>query len=486
MARTRAGTISAMADRPAPFEGRDGELALRILELAPYVAMLVDAEAVVRWVSGSAIATTGYTTEDIVGRNVLDFIDLTWNPIALDSIGAALTRQGLQRAMLFRLVRKDGSKYMAEVQANSQWHDPSLNAMAVYVRRWDEQTLLTEVVEHVASRAPVGTTLELLTRVMGAETLEGAGVALVDVERGRCRRAYTAFDLPPALRCDDGGSGLPWRTAMESGSPCWTRVEELPEAVREAAAGAGFTWCWAWPLVSGGSGDDGSGAPDPGAAGDAGGEPPAGGAAGCLVLWRRADEEPDHTCRMLLENLVRITGLVLEREQQEARLRHSATHDPLTNLVNRATFFQRLQDALDRGSGPLVGVLYVDLDRFKPVNDTLGHGVGDQVLRAVAGRLLGAVRSGDLVARLGGDEFAVLCESIEGEAALEAIAARISESVARPFAVGDARVAIGASVGIAHASPGSCSIDVLMEAADAALYAVKAGGRGGWRIGLLA
>src|SRR5579864_5772618 len=100
-----------MSDGPARFEGRDGELAVQLLELAPYVAMIVDGEAVVRWVSGSALATTGYEVADIVGRNVVEFIDLTWNPIALDSVGAALTREGLQRAMVFRLVRKDGSTY---------------------------------------------------------------------------------------------------------------------------------------------------------------------------------------------------------------------------------------------------------------------------------------------------------------------------------------------------------------------------------------
>jgi diguanylate cyclase (GGDEF)-like protein/PAS domain S-box-containing protein len=458
-----------VADEAAPFERRDAEWAKLLLELAPHVAMVVDAGAVVRWVSGGALATTGFEVDEIVGRNVTEFIDTTWNPIALDSVGAALSREGLQRAMVFRLLRKDGSKFMAEVQANSQWHNPAVNAMAVYVRRWDEQVLLSEVVEHVVSRAPVGTTFELLTRIMAAETLEGTGAVLVEVERGRCRRGYTAFDLPAVLRSDEEPGEVPWRTAMQTGSPCWTRARDLPPAVRDAAEQMGFTWCWAWPVLGYRQGEMTDQA-----------EP-----VGCLVLWRQADEEPDHTCRMLLENLVRFTALVLEREKQEARLQYSATHDPLTNLVNRATFFERLQDALDLGPGPQVGVLYVDLDRFKPVNDNLGHGVGDQVLRAAAGRLLSVVRSGDLVARLGGDEFAVLCGSVEGVAALEAIAARISESVGRPFAVGEERVTIGASVGIAHASPGSCSIDVLMDAADAALYAVKAGGRGGWRVGAL-
>jgi diguanylate cyclase (GGDEF)-like protein len=235
----------------------------------------------------------------------------------------------------------------------------------------------------------------------------------------------------------------------------------MDEPVRAAASAAGFKWCWAWPF-------------------SASGEP-----AGCLVLWRPADETPDHTCVMLLENLVRITGLVLEREQQETRLKHAATHDPLTGLANRARFFDELQDRLDRHDGPRVGVLYIDLDRFKPVNDSLGHGAGDQVLRTVGRRLVACVRQDELVARLGGDEFAVLCPSVADEAMLQAVASRISKAVAQPIMVGDERVEIGASVGVASAEPGSCSIGVLLDAADGALYAVKASGRGGWRVGLL-
>jgi diguanylate cyclase (GGDEF)-like protein/PAS domain S-box-containing protein len=451
------GPTSAEPEGPVLPEG----LPERLLELAPFTVMLVDGGGVIRWASGDFGRVSGFEPPEVIGTNVLEYIDTAWNPIALDSIGAALTRRGLQRAMLFRLRRKDGTTFVAEVQANSQWHDPELSAMAVYVRRWDEQVLLSEVVEHIASRSPVGETLAVLTRITGAETLDATGVVLADLDRGRCRSSFTAFELSEALRSDTGDRGSPWRMAIDTGTPQWVSVEDLAEPLRDEAERAGFRSCWAWPVRSSG-------------------EP-----AGCIVLWRRDDEEPDHTCTMLLDNLVRITGLVLEREQEEARLRHAASHDPLTQLPNRASFFASLQDALDQGSGPRVGVLYIDLDRFKPVNDSLGHGVGDEVLRAVGGRLLGAVRGRDVVARLGGDEFAVLCESVDGDSTLEAIAARVSESIARPIAVGDERITIGASVGIAHAAPGSCSIDVLMEAADAALYMVKTNGRGGWRVGSL-
>ncbi|MGH9169852.1 MAG: diguanylate cyclase domain-containing protein [Acidimicrobiales bacterium] len=433
----------------------------RLVEFAPNVMMLVDDAGVIQWVGGALRRLSGYEPTEVVGTNVMEWIDRSWNPVAVESIAAAMAGKGPQRPMLFRVFRKDRSTFVAEVQANSQWHDPDVNAMAVYIRPWDEQMLLNEVVEHIASRAPLESTLKLVSKVTSAETLSGAGVLLFEPMRGICSRSVTAFDLPTALRSDSESLRAPWRTAINSGSPSWAKVEDLEESLRSEAEAAGYSCCWAWPVTASEQN------------------------AGCLVVWRPSDEEPDHTSRMLLDNLVRITGLVLEREQQEDRLRHSATHDPLTQLANRARFFEHLQDALDGGAGPRVGVLYIDLDRFKPVNDTLGHGVGDQVLRAVARRLVASVREGEMVARLGGDEFAVLCPAVGDETMLKAVASRISNSIAQPIIVGDERIEIGASVGVAHAAPGSCSIDVLIDAADTALYAVKANGRGGWQIGPL-
>jgi diguanylate cyclase (GGDEF)-like protein/PAS domain S-box-containing protein len=447
------GTISVMADRD-----RGAGLEERLLACAPVIVMLVDGGGVITHVSGALDSMAGFTADEVLGTNVLDFIDTSWNPIALDSIGAAMTRRGLQRPMLFRLIRKDGSSFVAEVQANSQWDDPLLQGMAVYVRRCDERMLLDEVVENLASGAPLADTLTLLSKVMGAETLEGDGVVLLDVGEGRCTRTVAACALPAELSTDDGAPGTPWRRALATGLPAWSGVEQLPPPIRSSAESAGYASCWSWPVIG------------------------TAGPAACLVLWRRSDEEPDHTCQMALDNLVRVTGLVLERELQVAQIRHAALHDPLTELANRAWFFAHLQEVLDGGTGPLVGVLYVDLDEFKPVNDRLGHGAGDHVLHTIGQRLVAGVREDDLVARLGGDEFAVVCNGIQTVRTLELMAERLTQSFNEPIAIGDELVRVGGSIGISYAPPGACSTDVLIEAADAALYSVKASGRGHWRV----
>ena len=126
-------------------------------------------------------------------------------------------------------------------------------------------------------------------------------------------------------------------------------------------------------------------------------------------------------------------------------------------------------------------MLYVDLDDFKPVNDRFGHGAGDHVLCEIARRLQGAVREGDLVARLGGDEFTVVCPGLTDENILQSVAERLTAVVREPIQIGDELVAISASVGVAVAPPGQCSIDALLDAADSALYSVKESARGGWR-----
>ena len=173
---------------------------------------------------------------------------------------------------------------------------------------------------------------------------------------------------------------------------------------------------------------------------------------------------------------------MLERERASTSLRHAATHDPLTGLANRARFYGALLEALDDPwHGPLVGVLYIDLDGFKPVNDRYGHGAGDFVLREVGRRLERTVRAGDLVARLGGDEFTVLCRGIEDAAILGEVAARITGEIAAPIEVGGHQVRIGATVGIASSPPGVATIDELVDAADGALYEAKVSDKGSYR-----
>src|SRR3954454_1684614 len=139
---------------------------------------------------------------------------------------------------------------------------------------------------------------------------------------------------------------------------------------------------------------------------------------------------------------------ITDRKLAEARLKHQALHDPLTDLPNRRFFLERLGEALaDRRRGHMA-VLLLDLDGFKLVNDTLGHGVGDQLLRAVSARLTAVLRDGDVVARLGGDEFVVICPRLAGPAVVEPLAERIASAWARPLTIAGRELATAASIGI--------------------------------------
>ena len=169
-----------------------------------------------------------------------------------------------------------------------------------------------------------------------------------------------------------------------------------------------------------------------------------------------------------------------ERKVLEARLAHQAFHDPLTNLANRLLFTERLEHALRlarRGTRP-VTVIFIDLDDFKNVNDTLGHAAGDHLLVELAHRLLACVRLGDTAARLGGDEFAVLVEEGAGLDEAWPIAERLLEAVQRPLAVAGRDVALSASLGIASCDGGEETASDLLRNADVAMYRAKTEGKG--------
>jgi diguanylate cyclase (GGDEF)-like protein/PAS domain S-box-containing protein len=179
-------------------------------------------------------------------------------------------------------------------------------------------------------------------------------------------------------------------------------------------------------------------------------------------------------------NLVRAVAstlaTALARLRDEERTRYEAVHDPLTGLANRILLQDRLEHALQRSSrgGAATGVLFVDLDNFKQVNDRYGHAMGDAVLVELGSRLRMAVRPGDTVARFGGDEFVAVCEEVDADSAI-AIGRRMMTVITTPLVADEVRHTLSASIGIAlgHADP-----DQLVREADAAVYRAKAGGRG--------
>jgi len=171
---------------------------------------------------------------------------------------------------------------------------------------------------------------------------------------------------------------------------------------------------------------------------------------------------------------------ISELKSTQAQLEHQATHDPLTGLPNRPLFQELGEQALARSDryGTTVAVLFLDLDRFKPVNDSYGHTVGDELLVQIAVRLRNSVRRGDVVARFGGDEFVVLCEHPAGQSEMLELARRLIEALSQPVEISGASASVGASVGIAIGGGGRVTIDTLIRDADAALYQAKEDGRG--------
>src|SRR5690606_13825174 len=169
---------------------------------------------------------------------------------------------------------------------------------------------------------------------------------------------------------------------------------------------------------------------------------------------------------------------VTEQRQNEARIRHLARHDALTDLPNRIEFLEQMAKAeAALGRGEMAAVLYSDLDHFKAVNDTLGHAVGDEVIKQASARLWGTTRESDVLARLGGDEFALLMRPFEQVSDAAKVADRIIKAIGAPMFINGQQIDIGASIGIAVGPGDGINTDTLVKNADLALYKAKSDGR---------
>jgi diguanylate cyclase (GGDEF)-like protein len=211
----------------------------------------------------------------------------------------------------------------------------------------------------------------------------------------------------------------------------------------------------------------------------------------CLLADKQGDLHHFEILRADLLADPAVGGIVLngrdvsERKKFEEQLAHQAFHDPVTHLANRALFNERVRHAVARTLREGVGmaVLFVDLDDFKTVNDSLGHAAGDRVLIEAAKRISGSVRAADTAARFGGDEFAILLEDVTDLQHAAETAERVLEALSRPIHLDHNDLTIRASLGISVAEPGRLTdADELIRNADAAMYIAKADGKGGYRI----
>jgi diguanylate cyclase (GGDEF)-like protein/PAS domain S-box-containing protein len=255
----------------------------------------------------------------------------------------------------------------------------------------------------------------------------------------------------------DRTTGTPWGEAVATNRAVWQPVDDVPEPFRSRALREGLAAVVAVPV------------PDPSH------DEPA-----LLVQWPSTTVMGPVLAQAIARRPREAVAIALERRSATERLEYLALRDPLTGLANRAYFFETLA-RLDREGTPYA-VLYLDLDRFKPVNDTYGHVAGDEVLEICARRMVGLARRRDLVARLGGDEFAIVCADATPDTA-GVVADRVVAALAEPMHIGGREFLVGVSVGVAVRTP-TTAADEVVAAADAALYEAKRAGRGTWRISL--
>lgn len=200
----------------------------------------------------------------------------------------------------------------------------------------------------------------------------------------------------------------------------------------------------------------------------------------------RATYVPEIDSEGRVESVYGLVHDITQIKQVEEELRRLAQFDPLTGLANRRRFEERMHEAIARSerSGDTLALLFLDLDRFKRINDSLGHKTGDRVLQEFAARLLASVRQTDTVARLAGDEFVIVLENLHPHTAREevdVVARKILAAMSPSLRVDDAIVGLSTSIGIALRVPGEIDAPALLQRADAALYAAKHAGRGTWR-----
>jgi diguanylate cyclase (GGDEF)-like protein len=200
---------------------------------------------------------------------------------------------------------------------------------------------------------------------------------------------------------------------------------------------------------------------------------------GVMEFFSRDSVVPDEALVQITRSIGSQVGQFLARKQAELRVRHLANFDDLTGLPNRSMFHQRFSHALAqaRRNARNLTILFIDLDRFKNINDTLGHAAGDRVLKVIAERLRGCLRESDTVGRLGGDEFVVLMEDPSQPAQVGLVAQKIIKAVAEPIALDSREVHITASVGISTYPADGADVESLMKNADIAMYRAKDQGK---------
>jgi diguanylate cyclase (GGDEF)-like protein len=422
----------------------------RDLDLLPVGVAHIDATATIVRANEMLGELIGLAVDELIGRSMFDFAagDLE-RYVPMLEFGTSFTRS-VMGPLIVQYHHSDGSVRRSALWARNHLDDPEVAAIVCTFVPAEAETGVADALASIAEGDDVETTLGFLAEALRGNPFNAQGCWLVRDADGR--RLVGAGGLSEAMRAALAQPGRWWGALRGTGLTACDDSRGGDDADRLLATAGVAAW-WAMPCRSA---DESH--------------------AAVLVLRDHAGSTSPNQLEHL-EQVVTTAELAFERAAMQAALAHAAFHDPLTGLGNRGRFFQRDDTELPSGAA----LLYVDLDRFKPVNDQLGHTAGDLVLVTVADRIRRAVRPSDRITRFGGDEFVVECTRVADDAEAVVIAERIIAAIQEPIRLDLAEIWVGASIGIARTDE-VASVEDLLDRSDGALLAAKAAGRGRWHL----
>lgn len=422
-----------------------------MLAALPVGLAVLDRNAVVRAANDQLAVMLGGAVDDLVGRSLLEFA----HPDDLD-FAMAVLRDGSSfgRSVLgpvrLRYVDARGAVRFTEFWARDCHGEDGVDGFVVTVAEESAADQLADAVRSIASAEPIEVTLRHVIGAMAANPVVARAAMLVPTGDDLMVVGEWPLPVPP-----DRIAPTPWAFALDHVHALdsdGVDVERLPSATAAALSSAGIASVWVRPVVTS-----------------------ANGVSAVLVIWQPVRGRPSANQQCRLDDAVAVAALAFDQADHRAALERAVYTDLLTGVGNRGRL---AQVATASAADTITGVLYVDLDRFKQVNDRFGHAVGDEILALVGTRLAGVVRGRDEVIRVGGDEFVVLCRTPAGPGGLDAVAERVERVLSEPYSLAETTdrcsmvVRIGASVGVTAGDVDEPLLERIA-AADRAMYAVK-------------
>ncbi|HST80720.1 MAG TPA: EAL domain-containing protein [Kineosporiaceae bacterium] len=425
------------------------------------IVTIAEDGSVLTWNTAFA-ALTGYAKDQVLGPgglSLLDARDAGHEPVRLaDWAAGTASTKSMPDEVSVRAV--GGGRRWLSCSYARIIHDDGEGDLLVVIARdvtdlRRQRALITgqsHVMELIASGEPLGTSLNAVADLVCHQLEYSAAILLTD--RGELSGLHVVAQAEMATRDGQSPPRLPSEAEVtEQVTANLVDLQALAAGIPATVDRSANSY-WALPMFDAQERVE-----------------------GVIVALSPTPAEPDVHTLQVLRTAVRLTEVAVDRDAARTRLTHQASHDPLTGLPNRTVFLDRCEQALHTAARfeELAVVLFVDLDRFKVINDSLGHDAGDRLLVAVAKRLRLAVRPTDTIARFGGDEFTILCERLQTPDDARILAERVLDLFATPFRVGGREVFGTASVGIALGCAPQRA-EELVQDADAAMYRAKAQG----------